>query len=115
VKEPTEDRTKEYSRNEVANHATADDCWIIYKNNVYDVTKFINLHPAGEKYLTDYAGADTSVEFDQVGHSEAASKWMEEWKIGKVPQDEFIDHTEGVFATSDTTQKWTEEVILYEK
>jgi cytochrome b involved in lipid metabolism len=103
VANESKDTTKEYSRNEVANHATADDCWMVYKNKVYDVTKFINQHPAGANYLTDYAGADTSVEFDQAGHSEAASKWMEEWKIGKVPADEMIDHAEGAIASPDTT------------
>jgi len=64
---------KEFSRNEVANHATVDDCWMVYKNNVYDVTKFINLHPGGPNYILDYAGGDTSLEFDQAGHSGDAS------------------------------------------
>jgi cytochrome b involved in lipid metabolism len=65
---------KEFSRQEVAKHSTENDCWIVYKNEVYDVTSFVLLHPAGPNYLLDYAGEDTSVEFDQVGHSEFASK-----------------------------------------
>jgi cytochrome-b5 reductase len=97
----------------VANHSTADDCWITYKNSIYDVTKFLNEHPGGPKYLLDYAGADTSLEFDQAGHSREASVLMEKFKIGKVPADELID--EGVVVQADTTPKWTQDVTLFEK
>lgn len=40
---------------------------------------------------------------------------MEKYKIGTVPADEFIDHAEGAIASPDTTQKWTEDITLFEK
>ena len=38
---------KKYTRQEVAAHNKIEDCWFAYKNKVYDVTKFVPLHPAG--------------------------------------------------------------------
>lgn len=92
-------QVREFTRAEVAKHATENDCWIVYKNEVFDVTSFVHLHPAGPNYLLDYAGEDTSMEFDQVGHSELASKQLQSFKIGNVAES---DHQEvgAVAATS---------------
>lgn len=45
-----------YSREEVAQHSTSDDAWIIIDNFVYDITKFARVHPGGTKIVLDYAG-----------------------------------------------------------
>ena len=39
---------KTYSREEVKQHNTPEDCWIIIREHVYDVTKFVKEHPIGE-------------------------------------------------------------------
>lgn len=36
---------KTYTLDEVSKHNTPEDCWIIVKGKVYDVTKFAPLHP----------------------------------------------------------------------
>ena len=63
---------KFYSKSEIEGHNTASDCWIIYDNKVYDVTKFQHEHPGGPKYLTDLAGKDATQDFDKVNHSSNA-------------------------------------------
>ena len=56
---------------EVANHSTAEDCWIILRGNqVFDVTDFADVHPGGRKMLTSYAGKDATAVFEQL-HSQA--------------------------------------------
>ena len=68
----------------MAIHNSKEDCWFVYKNAVYDVTKFISLHPAGPSSIIDYAGLDSTLAFDQVGHSISAQNWLFKYKIGNI-------------------------------
>lgn len=45
-----------FSTAEVAKHNNYESLWVIINNNVYDLTKFANVHPAGRNVLKDYAG-----------------------------------------------------------
>lgn len=46
--------------NEVAQHNTRDDCWMIIDGKAYDVTPWIDSHPGGDVILS-YAGMDATV------------------------------------------------------
>ena len=41
---------------EVAEHVTADNCWIILFGKVLDVTSFLSQHPGGAQQILKYAG-----------------------------------------------------------
>lgn len=41
--------SKVFSQSDVASHNKADDIWIIINNDVFDVTKFQDMHPGGKK------------------------------------------------------------------
>ena len=74
---------KKYTRKEVTKHNTLKDGWIIYRNNVYDITKWIPLHPGGD--VIKYGlGKDISDLFEIVGHSNSAHIVMEKYKIGEL-------------------------------
>ena len=45
---------------EVAKHNKADDCWMVIKGKVYDLSKFKDEHPGGSAYVTDCAGKEVS-------------------------------------------------------
>jgi cytochrome b involved in lipid metabolism len=45
-----------YTLEEVKKHRGNKDCWIVIKNKIYDVTKFLEQHPGGEEVLLDVGG-----------------------------------------------------------
>lgn len=44
---------------ELEKHNAKDDAWILFRGEVYDVTKYVNEHPGGLAILK-YAGKDAS-------------------------------------------------------
>ena len=51
-----------YTLDDVAKHATKDDCWSIYKGKVYDITAYAKIHPGG-KVIYEGAGKDMTALF----------------------------------------------------
>jgi len=59
-----------YTLADIAKHNTPADCWIILNNTeVYNVTAYLNLHPAGAGPITPFCGANATTAFNNVGHS----------------------------------------------
>eukprot|EP01133_Synstelium_polycarpum_P010857 gene10857-12647_t len=73
-----------YTLEEIKKHNSLNDLWLIYKDDVFDVTKFVEDHPGGEEVLKATGGADSTTDFDDVGHSESAKKKMMTFRIGRV-------------------------------
>ena len=61
---------------EVKKHNKADDCWISIDGNVYDVTKFLELHPGGISRILLVAGGDASKSFFQMHSQETLEKML---------------------------------------
>ncbi|KAJ9468581.1 Fumarate reductase [Diplonema papillatum] len=55
---------------EVAEHNTPDDCWVVVHGKVYDLTDFVDEHPAGPQSILDIAGKDGTESFVAV-HTKA--------------------------------------------
>ncbi|CAM9366702.1 unnamed protein product [Choristocarpus tenellus] len=55
----------EYSWSEVASHHTSESCWIVFRGGVYDITKYLTVHPGGYKLLLDKGGRDATLAFEQ--------------------------------------------------
>ena len=78
-----------YSLEEVAKHNTEKDCWIIANDNVYDVTLFISLHPAGKDPIIKNAGTDQTDSYDF--HGIVAKALWKHYKIGKLEHTDKVD------------------------
>lgn len=66
-----------FTEEEVAEHARKNDCWMIIKGKVYDVTPYIKIHPGGQSALMNFAGSDgtENVQF----HSATMMKLLEKY------------------------------------
>ncbi|EPQ31659.1 uncharacterized protein PFL1_00992 [Pseudozyma flocculosa PF-1] len=67
---------KEYTREEVAQHNKAGDNWVIIDSEVYNVSKFAQLHPGGEQVFHDeeVAGQDATDVFFGLHRREVLEK-----------------------------------------
>eukprot|EP00984_Skeletonema_dohrnii_P006006 scaffold2129_cov151-Skeletonema_dohrnii-CCMP3373.AAC.4 len=54
------------STDELQQHSTEDDCWVSIHGLVYDLTDFVDEHPAGPESITELAGKDGTEEFQAV-------------------------------------------------
>ena len=73
-----------YTREEVLMHNNENDCWIIINNKVYNITKYLVLHPGGKKILLQSAGQDATKYFCDINHSKKAYKQLENNYIGNI-------------------------------
>jgi len=74
--------------NQVTQHNTPNDCWLIINNKIYDVTNYINIHPGGPNQIIPYCGKDATVAFDTMGgrgsHSPGATSILANYYIGNL-------------------------------
>ncbi|XP_037432352.1 cytochrome b5-like [Triticum dicoccoides] len=73
-----------FTMEEVAQHHSSNDCWLLIAGKVYDVTKFLEEHPGGEEILLSLAGMDATTNFEDVGHSSDAREMMDMYYIGVI-------------------------------
>jgi len=76
------DRTKEWTMDEISKHNTEKDCWIIVNGQVLDVTTFMADHPGGKKALMLFAGKDATDEFNMLHKPDVVEKYAPESIIG---------------------------------
>ncbi len=55
-----ENGNNNYTWRQVAQHNTANSCWVIESGKVFDVTEFVNKHPGGKDFFLLAAGRDVT-------------------------------------------------------
>ncbi|KAK8944096.1 Cytochrome b5 [Platanthera zijinensis] len=78
---PKERLRTSYSMDEVCLHNKRDDCWIIVKNKVYDVTPYVEEHPGGDAIL-NHAGNDSTEGFYGPQHASRVFDMIDEFYVG---------------------------------
>lgn len=86
---PSESATSSgLSREQIAQHNRPDDCWLVIRGNVYDVTRYIPSHPAPRRAITDYCGKESTWAFETKEggrpHSPHAWQMLETYRLGTV-------------------------------
>jgi cytochrome b involved in lipid metabolism len=71
---------------EVRQHDSPSDGWLVLHGKVYDVTRFIDEHPGGE-VIADYLGCDATEQFDvEFEHSNDAREMLSQYFIGTIKE-----------------------------
>jgi len=78
------DRSKVWTKEEVAKHNTEKDCWVIVNGQVLDVTSFLKDHPGGKKAILLFAGKDATDEFNMLHKPDVVDKYAPESVIGVI-------------------------------
>ncbi|NBV11962.1 MAG: cytochrome b5 domain-containing protein [Actinobacteria bacterium] len=83
AKSPLKNELRLISLDEVKQHNSYSDCWTVVSDTVYDVTSFVNRHPAGSPAIKEMCGKNASEDFlgEHSGQKEP-EKWLESLKIG---------------------------------
>lgn len=81
------------TREDVSQHNTEDDCWIIIENKVYDVTKWLPKHPGGSVMILNLAGKDCTEEF-KVFHLNPSYALLKPYYKGNVVEEQIKLPTE---------------------
>lgn len=82
------DATKTFTKAQVAERSTPDNCWIIIEKGVYDVGAYLDKHPGGADQITPFCGKDATQAFVSRGgsgsHSESANTIKQDYLIGTI-------------------------------
>ncbi|KAK7049727.1 hypothetical protein VNI00_005758 [Paramarasmius palmivorus] len=81
---------------ELQQHATKDNLWVLINGKVYDVTKFIDEHPGGDEVILAEAGArDATEAFEDVGHSDEARALLPGMLVGDFEESDKLQSRPG--------------------
>lgn len=74
-----------YTLDDVAKHATQDDCWTAIDGVVYDLTKFVSAHPGGDDKIIGLCGRDGTDDFNgEHGSDDRAKLKLANFEIGVI-------------------------------
>jgi len=69
---------------EVTEHKTSGSAWVVYEQEVYDVTGYAERHPGGAALLEDRLGSDISADFEAFFHGRHARELLRAMRIGRL-------------------------------
>ena len=74
------------SFSEVMHHNIMSDCYLVINSNVYNVTPYMPLHPAGSRIIAKYCGGKVTGIFAQI-HSNRAWDLLKHYKLGSISNE----------------------------
>merc|ERR1712232_1495181 len=83
----TTTKLRVFTANEVAQHDSPLDAWVVVDRKVYDVTKFWKSHPGGSRTIKKLAGRDATKFFRRGPHGDTERGYLETFLVGTVEGD----------------------------
>lgn len=71
-----------YSWEEVQKHNQPRNCWVVIRNNVYDLSEFAFIHDPGGKLVHKYAGKSADDVFENYHIGNKYRNLLKKYKIG---------------------------------
>ncbi|MCX6723989.1 MAG: cytochrome b5-like heme/steroid binding domain-containing protein [Candidatus Staskawiczbacteria bacterium] len=88
ITQTTQQKIISITKAEVAKHNSANDCWTIVSNKVYDVTSLIPIHSGGPDKIIAYCGKDATTAFNTRNgkgpHSQKAQDALNNYYVGNL-------------------------------
>jgi sulfite oxidase len=81
-----QDKNNIYTEEEVSKHNSPNDAWVTYKNKVYNVTNFLDIHPGGKENLLMAIGGPVDMYWNiyKQHYSDYVSKVLSKYEIGEL-------------------------------
>lgn len=74
-----------YTLDQIAQHNTKNDCWMVIDQNVYDVTSFVSQHPGGPRILQGCGQDATQLFTSQRKHNNSnTQQLLQKFIIGQL-------------------------------
>ncbi|NTW22955.1 hypothetical protein HGA34_05480 [Candidatus Falkowbacteria bacterium] len=75
---------------EISKHNSISSCWLVVSGKIYDVSSYLNKHPAGARAITPYCGKEATAAFSGTngGHVHSSYAWtlLGKFYVGTVGQ-----------------------------
>ena len=100
------------TRADLATHNQGNDCWLLIKGEVYDVSSFINQHPGGQGIIINNCGQEVTGIFASI-HSNRAWNLLTKYEVGSLVA--VTDNVTASAANTVLTNMETARVALRQK
>jgi cytochrome b involved in lipid metabolism len=92
-----------YTMCQIRSHNTAQSCWLVAGDNVYDATEYLALHPGGERSILKKSGGVYDCTEDIHFHSKKGKLVWNKYRIGKIRK---CPGPRGTAANGEDRQWW---------
>ncbi|KAF4367887.1 cytochrome b5 [Cannabis sativa] len=101
--------TKLFSMEEISQHNTKDDCWVVIDDKVYDLSSYLDEHPGGDDVVLAATGKDATEDFEDAGHSKTAKELMQSFFIGELDTSDIPEPD--IVSTKPTRRDYAQKLI----
>lgn len=84
VKAPLLKKQEVFTMKQVATHNKEDDAWVVYDGKVFNLSKFMHVHPGGKMPILRFAGMDATDEIRAFHMDNVLADRMPNFQIGTV-------------------------------